>query len=518
MPEAEEWRQEEIGEALRVENLTKTFPGGIVADDNVNLTVRKREVHGLLGENGAGKTVLMSCVSGIYPPDSGRIYVWGSQAEITSPQAASRAGIGMVHQAFKLIRPFTVIQNVVLGVEPRKNWARPERNLRKAVTELARRHGFQLDPDAKIEDLSAGEQQSVEILKVLYRGARILILDEPTSVLTPQQATELMRNLRKMIAQGMTIVFITHKFGEVKDFTDRVTVLRKGKVISTAKTSEVNIRDLTRMVVGRDVTLQVEKPKVPAGIKRPILEAEDLKVLGNRGEAAVNGVTFKLYRGEILAIAGVSGNGQEELAEALYGLRRTKGGRMRLFDQDVTNGSTDRLRKMGMRMIPADRTFALTPTLPIWESVGVETMDRPEFSRYGVMKWSSVRRYANQLMGRFSVKGAGIRTLIRHVSGGNQQKILVGMIISSNPKVLIVSQPTMGLDVGSTEYVRRKLVECRSSGVAVLLFSTDLDEVLSMSDRVGIMFKGRLQKILPSDEAEREAVGAMMIGATSELT
>jgi len=518
MPEARERMQEEteIREALRVENLTKTFPGGVVADDNVSITVREGEVHGLLGENGAGKTVLMSCVSGIYPPDSGRIYLWSSQVEITSPQIAARLGIGMVHQTFRLIRPFTVIQNVVLGVKPWKSWVRPERNLRKAVTELARRHGFQLDLDAKIEDLSGGEQQSVEILKVLYRGARILILDEPTSVLTSHQATQLMRNLRRMIAQGMTIVFITHKFDEVKDFTDRVTVLRKGKVVSTAKTADVNIRDLTRMVVGRDVTLQVQKPQVSLRKREVILEVEDLKIMGNRGEAAVDGVTFKLYQGEILAIAGVSGNGQEELAEALYGLRRIKDGRMRLFGQDVTKESTAKLREKGMRMIPADRMFALTPTLPIWESVGVEAMDRPGFSRYGLIKWNSVRGYASQLMDRFSVRGAGMKSLIRHVSGGNQQKILVGMVISSNPKVLIVSQPTMGLDVASTEYVRRKLVECRSRGMAILLFSTDLDEVLSISDRVGIMFKGRLQKTLLSEEAEREAVGAMMMGAASD--
>lgn len=503
-------------EALRVENLTKTFPGGVVADDNVSLTVRKGEVHGLLGENGAGKTVLMSCVSGIYPPDSGKIRVWGSRIEVTSPQIASRVGIGMVHQTFRLIQPFTVIQNVVLGVEPRKNWIRPERNLREAVTGLARRHGFQLDLDAKIEDLSAGEQQSVEILKVLYRGARILILDEPTSVLTPQQVTQLMGNLRRMVAEGMTIIFITHKFDEVKDFTDRVTVLRKGKVVSTVRTADVNIRDLTRMVVGKDVALQIGKPEVRVTKREATLEVEDLKIMGNRGETAVNGVTFKLYQSEILAIAGVSGNGQEELAEALYGLRKIKDGRMRLFGQDMTNESTAKLREKGMRMIPADRMFALTPALPIWESVGVETVDRPDFSRYGVIKWGSVRGYASQLMDRFSVKGATMKTLVRHVSGGNQQKILVGMVVSSNPKVLIVSQPTMGLDVASTEYVRRKLVECRSSGVAVLLFSTDLDEVLSISDRVGVMFKGRLQKTLLSEEAEREAVGAMMIGAAND--
>jgi len=499
-------------EALRTEGITKTFPG-VVANDRIDLEVKEGEVHAILGENGAGKSVLMGVISGIYQPDSGKVFVYGRELRISSPRVAMDAGIGMVHQHFMLFPPLTIFENIMVGVEPWRNWYHPDRGVRERVSELARRYGFEVDLDARVRDVSVGIRQRVEILKTLYRGARILILDEPSAVLTPQEVDHLVTNLETLVSEGLSVIFITHKLDEVMKFADRVTVLRNGRVVSTLRTADADVSTLARMMVGRDVVFRVERP--PGRPGRRVLEVEDVWALGDRGEQAVRGVTFDVREGEIFGVAGVDGNGQRELAEVIYGLRRTTRGRVEFLGRNVTSASTMERRHLGMRAVPDDRALSLVPAFSITENVGLGCMGH-EGSRTGVMRWGDIDRYARELMGEFSVTGAGPNTSVAHLSGGNQQKVIMALAISPDPKLLLVAQATRGLDVGATEYVRRKLIECRTRGMAILLFSTDLDEVLSVSDRVGVMFRGRLQGIVPQEEADRESIGAMMAGASLE--
>ena len=498
-----------MAEFLRATKITKAFPG-VLANDHISLEVREGEVHALLGENGAGKTVFTSILYGLYQPDFGEIYVHGERFRMSSPRRAMACGIGMVQQNFMLIPVFTVAQNIVLGVDPFKKWYRPGEGSRREVQRLADEYGFEIDPDAKVEDLSVGIRQRVEILKVLYRRARLLILDEPTGVLTPQEAHQLSVSLRRLVDQGLSVIFITHKLHEVMEFSDRVTVMRSGRVVDSCKTADTDEMSLARMMVGRDVVLRVSRPEQTPGAVA--LKVDGLRVMNAQGVLALRDISFELREGEIMGVAGVDGNGQRELAEALYGLRRPISGKIRLLGKDVTGFPVSHLQQAGLRYVAPDRVSALIRSFTVTENLVLEDVARPAFSRRGIVKWDQAAKFAESMVKEFSVHTSSVRNLAKNLSGGNQQKILLARATWTRAKVLIVAQPTRGLDVGATEYIRLKLLECRSTGMAVLLISTDLDEILSLSDRIAVLFRGQWQGILDHSEAGRERVGALMAG------
>ncbi len=503
--------------AIEMRGMVKIYPGGTVALKGVDFAVREGEIHGLLGENGAGKTTLMEILYGTRSPTEGEIFVRGRRVEIRSPRDAMALGIGMVHQHFTLIPVFTALENVVLGDEPvRSAGLLDVQAARARVEELMDQTGLHVPLDEPVENLSTGERQRIEILKMLYRNADILILDEPTAVLTPLETKELFAFLKRMKEEGKTIVFITHKLREVKAITDRVTVLRRGEVVGTVDTAEVSMEELARMMVGREVLFELEKkPREP---EEPKLTVEDLWVRGEGGDYAVKGVSFEVRGGEIFGIAGVEGNGQTELVEAITGLRLPDRGRVLLAGEDVTGARPHHLYARGLGHIPEDRHrrgIILEFTVAENSILGLQRLP-PFMNKWGVLQESVVRDWARKVVERFEIDTPGIDAPASALSGGNQQKLIVGREIMKDPKVVVAAQPTRGLDVAATEYIRRTLLRMRDEGRAVLLVSADLDEVLMLSDRVGVMYEGELMGVVRPEEVTLEEIGMMMGGVRLE--
>jgi len=494
---------------VRMVDIVKRFPG-VLANDHVSFELRVGEIHALLGENGAGKTTLMNILYGIYHPDGGEIYVRGRRVEIRSPRDAMNLGIGMVHQHFMLVDRHTVAENVALGYA--KSLFNPLGEIRERLREFAEKYGLKVDPDAYIWQLSAGEQQRVEIIKALYHGADILILDEPTSVLTPQETKELFKIIRRMGDEGKGIIFITHKLDEVFEVADRVTVMRRGRVVGTLKASETTKEELARMMVGREVLFRLEKERVERG--KPVLEVENLHALNDRGLPAVRGVSFRVHEGEIFGIAGVAGNGQRELAEVIVGLRRATAGRVVIDGVDVTNRSPRFIASRGVAHIPEERLrHGIVPNLTVAENLILKDYHKEPYSRGILLNHSKVVEDAERLINRFDIVTPSPFTPAKLLSGGNIQRLICARELHKEPRLIVAAHPTYGLDVGATEYIRGILLDQRRRGAAVLLISEDLEEVLQLSDRVGVMFNGEIVGIMRPEEVSIEEIGLMMAGA-----
>ncbi|MCL4561530.1 MAG: ABC transporter ATP-binding protein [Chloroflexi bacterium] len=500
--------------ALAVEmiGIRKEFPG-VVANDNVNLSVEQGEIHALVGENGAGKTTLMNILYGLYRAEAGTIKIRGKEVHIHRNSDAITLGIGMVHQSFKLVPSFTVAENITLGAEPRKFIFTDRNAVRKNVQEISERFGLQVDPDTRIRDLPVGVQQRVEILKALYRNADILILDEPTAVLTPQETRDLFGVVRSLVAKGKTVIFITHKFREVMEISNRVTVMRDGKVVATKETRDTNPAELARMMVGREVLLRVDKEK--ARPQEAVLQIQNLKVLDNRNLQAVRDVSLEVHKGEILGIAGVEGNGQRELVEAIVGLRPAIKGAIQVKGKEITGLSVRDRRETGISCVPEDRYVrGVALGASIEDNLIVGNYFKEPMSKGQVLNLSKIADFARDMVKKFDVRTPGTTIPAFTLSGGNLQKVVLAREISAEPELLIVAQPTRGLDVGSIEFVHRRIVEARDKGAAVLLVSAELEEVMSLSDRISVIYEGRIVGTIDADLATEEGLGLWMAGVT----
>lgn len=498
---------------LQARGLSKRFPG-VLANDRIDLDLRPGEILGMLGENGAGKSTLMNVLYGLYRADDGHMYVNGREVSFAGPNDAIAAGIGMVHQHFMLIPPLTVTENIMLGDESTSvagilDTGAAERR----ILQLSQEYGLEVDPRAKIEDLPVGAQQRVEILKAFYRRADVLILDEPTAVLTPQEATDLFGIMRRLADTGKAIIFITHKLKEVLAVADRIVVLRQGRVAGTAEPETATQAQLASLMVGRDVILAVEKG--PAAPGAAALVVENLIVRDNRNHVAVDGLNVEVKAGEIFGVAGIEGNGQTEFVEALTGLRKAAGGRITLGGRDVTNASANTLLDAGLAHVPEDRhKYGLVLTYPVSDNLVLNTYDREPFARRMFRNDRAILEFARKLVKKFDVRTPSVSVPARNLSGGNQQKTILARELSRDLKLLIASQPTRGLDVGSIEFIHQQIVAQRDEGVAVLLVSAELDEVMALSDRIGVMYKGKLVAVMPRAEANRDKLGLFMTGGT----
>ncbi len=499
---------------IEMNNIRKEFPG-IVANDNITLQVKQGEIHALLGENGAGKSTLMNVLFGLYQPEKGEIKVRGEKVEITDPNVANDLGIGMVHQHFMLIDKFTVTENIILGNEPTKFGNIDLRKAEKDVAEISEMYGLQVDPRAKIEDISVGMQQRVEILKTLYRGAEILIFDEPTAVLTPQEINELMEIMKKLINEGKSIILITHKLKEILAVCDQCTVIRRGKGIGTVNVKETNQNELAAMMVGREISFAVEK--TVAKPKDPVLKIENLVVRDARDVKAVNDLNLEIRAGEILGIAGVDGNGQTELIESIVGLQKSESGKITIDGKDITNLSPRKVTESGLGHIPQDRhKHGLVLDFSVGENILLQTYYRQPYSKNGVLFYPKMYEKAKELIEEYDVRTPSERTLARALSGGNQQKAIIAREVDRSPNLLIAAQPTRGLDVGAIEFIHKKLVEERDKGRAVLLISFELDEIRNVSDRIAVIYEGKIVAIVdPKDTTEQE-LGLLMAGGKQE--
>ncbi len=499
---------------LALEGITKRFPG-VLANDHIDFDLLPGEVHALLGENGAGKSTLMNILYGLYTPDEGRILLHGTPIDLGSTKAAIEHGIGMVHQHFMLIPVMTVAENIVLASEPRRagvllDYAAADRR----VKELSTRYGLAVDPDARIDRISVGQQQRVEILKALYRGAEILVLDEPTAVLTPQESQELFEIIRSLKEQGKSIIFISHKLNEVLEIADRITTLRRGKLVDTVSAEGATEEGLARMMVGREVLLRVDKTASHPG--KPLLEVENLNVYDDRGLEAVRNVSLTVRGGEIVGLAGVDANGQAELIDAIAGLRHASSGRIALDGKDITHSSARAVGDAGMGHIPEDRhRRGLVLPFSLTENLGLHAYRKTPNSRFGFLQLGKMLDRSKRLLAEFDVRGGSPTTAAGSLSGGNQQKVVLAREIDAEPKVLIAAQPTRGLDVGAIEFVHRRLVEQRNAGRAVFLVSLELEEILSLSDRILVIYEGEIVGEFPPTATEEE-LGFAMTGGRRE--
>ena len=495
---------------LELEGITKRF-GRVVANDGISLDVEEGEVHTLLGENGAGKTTLMNILYGHLEPDQGLIRVEGNVANIRSPRDAIRMGLGMVHQHFMLVPPLTVAENIVMGTRPTGKIRLKISEVETRIREMAGRYGLDLDPQTPVYQLSVGVQQRVEILKILYRNARILILDEPTAVLTPIETEELFQTLRALTAKGYSIIFISHKLSEVMAISHRITVLRQGKVAATVRKEDASPRSLARLMVGREVFLRVEKEKVPEG--QPLLVTDGICAESDKGLPALKNVSFEVHGGEILGFAGVEGNGQRELAEVIAGMRPVRSGQVRLAGRVVTHASIRQRIELGLAHIPEDRSrLGFVTEFPIWENTVLRDYYRSPFVRRYFLQFPAVRALARDIVSQFDVKTTSINAAVDELSGGNQQKLLVGRELVRDPLVLVAAQPTRGLDVGAIEYIHSRLLELRARGKAIILISTELDEILALSDRVAVLYRGEIIGQMASEGIDMHVLGLLMLG------
>ncbi|MCL4424749.1 MAG: ABC transporter ATP-binding protein [Firmicutes bacterium] len=500
---------------VQLRGITKRFPG-LVANDSINLEVTRGEIHAIVGENGAGKSTLMKILTGLYQPDGGEIYLNGTRVEISGPRQAIGLGIGMVHQHFMLIPRFTVLENIILGSEPARRGVLKDKEARGLVEELCRRYDFKLESQVRVWDLSVGQQQRVEILKVLYRGAEILILDEPTAVLAPQEVRELFVNLRNLKGQGKTIIFISHKLDEVLEIADRISVLRRGRMVGTVMAKETDKRQLSEMMVGRPVFLKTEKSQPRVGEER--LKVKDLTVLGNLGRPAVRQVNLTILAGEIYGIAGIEGNGQSELIEALMGLRKILSGQVLIKGQLTSDKSVQEIRALGVGYVPEDRhRRGLILPMMVWENAVLGLHRLRDFSRPTGLNFKNIFAHTNRLVREFDIRLGSVDLPVRNLSGGNQQKVILAREMSRDPGLIIASQPTRGLDIGATEFVHQQLIKAREQGRAVLVVSADLEEVLSLSDRVGVIYNGEIVAEFRPEEVTPEEIGHYMLGTKSLL-
>ena len=498
---------------LTAHGLTKRFPG-VIAADAADLHLAEGEILGLLGENGAGKSTLVKMLYGLYKPDEGTIDVRGTTVAFDDPGDAIALGIGMVHQHFQLVPPLSVAENVILGAEPVRRRFLDLRTAETQVAELSRRYGLKVDPTALVEDLPVGIQQRVEILKALYRGAGILILDEPTAVLTPQETDELLQVMRDLAKTGVGIIFITHKLREVLAVTDRVTVMRNGKVVVDIPTEGATQQSLAEAMVGRAVVLRVDKTAAVPG--EVVLSVEELRVDDSRGQAAVKGLDLEVRRGEILGVAGVEGNGQRELVEALTGIRPVEGGRFTIEGHDATHLGPRRIHSLGVAHIPEDREKdGFVGTYSVADNLVLTSYFEEPYARRGIRQWDAVEARATQLVHDFDVRTPGIGTRVKNLSGGNKQKVIVARELSDQNDLVIASQPTRGVDVGSIEFIHNQLVATRDGGAAILLVSAELDEIFGLADRIAVMYEGVIVATLEAATATREQVGLLMAGGSA---
>ena len=496
---------------IEMKEIVKKF-GDFTANDHVNLTVHKGEVHAILGENGAGKSTLMNVLYGLYRPTSGTIAINGREVVLTSPKHAIELGIGMVHQHFMLIQPFTVTENIILGVEPKKGIVLDKAEARKRVVELSEKYGMKVDPDAKIEDISVGMQQRVEILKVLYRGADTLILDEPTASLTPQEIDELMEIIRNLTADGKSVILITHKLKEITACSDYCTIIRAGKYIQTVKVGEVDENKLAALMVGRDVNFVVDKQEQKPG--ETALEVKDLHAKDYRDVEILKGLNLNVRKGEIVGLAGVDGNGQTELVEILTGLKKAESGQITMLGQDVFNKTPKEIFDAGISGIPADRQkHGLILDFSIEDNMILQHFDKEPFSKKGILKRKEIRANATELMEKFDVRPRNSEAKpAGTLSGGNQQKVIIAREVTNDKDLLIAVNPTRGLDVGAIEFVHKYIVEQRNKGRAVLLVSFELDEIMSLSDRIEVIFDGQIIGSVNGRDADEKELGFMMAG------
>jgi simple sugar transport system ATP-binding protein len=506
--------------ALSMRAISKRFKN-VVANDNISFSVRNNTIHGLVGENGAGKSTLMNILYGLLEPDEGEIFIGDRPARFDGPKDAIDAGIGMVHQHFMLAGPLTVTENIILGSEPDGGIFLDYKKARAFVSELSERYGLKVDPDARIDSISVGLAQRVEILKTLYRGARIIVLDEPTAVLTPQEVRDLLKIMDKLRKDGVTIVFISHKLREVKLITDDITVIRAGKTIGTRPTRDVDENEIARMMVGREVSFKVDKKPAAAGKVK--ISVSGLEAFNDKGLKCLKSVSFDIRRGEVFAIAGVEGNGQSELLDVLGGMRKPAGGSVKLFDKemketDITGASPYRVYDNGVAHIPEDRhKRGLQLKFSVKDNLVTSLIHKPPFSNaLGVINSGAINGNAAEKIEMFDIRCGSAEINAQNLSGGNQQKVVIARELSKGPEFIIIAQPTRGVDIGAIEFIHKKIIDLRDSGVAILLVSAELSEIINLSDRIGVIYNGELLETMESKDASEEKLGLLMVGVTGK--
>lgn len=499
---------------IEMKEITKKF-GDFVANDHINLTVEKGEIHALLGENGAGKSTLMNMLAGLLEPTSGKIIINGKEVTIDSPSKSTQLGIGMVHQHFMLVEAFTVAENIILGNESNKYGVLDLKTAVSEIKELSKKYGLAVDPYSKVSDISVGAQQRIEILKTLYRGADILIFDEPTAVLTPSEIQELIDIMKNLVKEGKSIILITHKLDEIRAVADRVTVIRRGKSIETVSVDGTTSQELAKMMVGHSVSFTTDK--IASNPKDIVLDIKDIVVNENRGVPAVKNLSLDVRAGEIVGIAGIDGNGQSELVQAITGLRKIKSGQITIKGEDITKLSPRKITELSVGHVPEDRhRDGLVLDMTLAENMALQTYYKVPMSKNHILNFSHIKEYAQKLMKEFDVRGAGEFVLAKGFSGGNQQKAIIAREIDRDPDLIIVSQPTRGLDVGAIEYIHKRLIEERDKGKAVLVVSFELDEILNLSDRIAVIHDGKIQGIVSPKETNKQELGILMAGGNIE--